>query len=59
MVLLGERLSQTSILGAALIIWTGVGRGLGPLRKVAGEIAQRSPSQLQPLAVREWKNGFR
>jgi two-component system sensor histidine kinase QseC len=37
----------------ALIIWTGVGRGLGPLKKVAGEIAQRSPSQLQPLAVRD------
>jgi two-component system sensor histidine kinase QseC len=37
----------------ALIIWTGVGRGLGPLKKVAGEIAQRSPSQLQPLSVRD------
>jgi two-component system sensor histidine kinase QseC len=37
----------------AVIIWTGVGRGLGPLKKVAAEIAQRSPSQLEPLTVRD------
>jgi two-component system sensor histidine kinase QseC len=34
---------------AALLIWTGVGRGLVPLRRLAAEIARRSPQQLDPV----------
>lgn len=34
----------------SVLIWTGVSRGLRPLQRVAREIAQRSPQQLQPLS---------
>ena len=33
----------------ALIVWFGVGRGLAPLRRIAGAVARRSPSSLEPL----------
>lgn len=33
----------------ALLIWIGVGRGLRPLQKIAGEVERRTPSALQPL----------
>lgn len=35
----------------ALLIWTGVGRGLAPLKRTAAEIGRRSPQQLEPLPV--------
>jgi two-component system sensor histidine kinase QseC len=35
----------------AAAVWWGVGRGLVPLARVAGEVAQRSPSNLQPLGM--------
>lgn len=31
------------------LIWVVVGRGLGPLRRVAAEVSQRSPDALQPI----------
>jgi len=34
---------------AAVFIWSGVGRGLAPLHRVAGEIGRRTPQQLEPL----------
>lgn len=35
----------------AVLIWTGVGRGLAPLKRTAAEIGRRSPHQLDPLPV--------
>lgn len=35
----------------ALLIWTGVGRGLAPLKRTAAEIGRRSPHQLDPLPL--------
>ncbi|BAU48742.1 histidine kinase [Sulfurifustis variabilis] len=35
----------------ALLIWTGVGRGLAPLKRTATEIGRRSPHQLDPLPL--------
>jgi len=32
-----------------LIVWFGVGSGLAPLRRIAGALASRSPSSLDPL----------
>ncbi len=34
----------------ALLIWLGIGRGLAPLSRIAGEVAVRSHDNLQPLA---------
>jgi two-component system, OmpR family, sensor histidine kinase QseC len=36
-----------------MLIWGGVTHGLRPLRRVAAEIAQRSPTQLQPIALED------
>ena len=33
----------------ALIVWFGVGRGLAPLRRIAGAVASRSSTSLDPL----------
>ena len=33
----------------ALLIWVGLGRGLVPLRQLTGEVAQRSPDNLEPV----------
>lgn len=35
------------------MIWVGVGRGLRPLKKVSDQVAQRSPSHLNPLETKE------
>ena len=35
----------------ALLIWLGVGRGLGPLARVAEEVAARSPHNLEPVSL--------
>jgi len=35
----------------AAAVWWGVGRGLVPLARVATEVAQRSPSNLQPVSM--------
>ena len=35
----------------ALLIWSGVGRGLAPLQRVARDIGRRSPQQLTPLSA--------
>jgi two-component system sensor histidine kinase QseC len=37
----------------ATMIWLGVGRGLRPLKKVSDQVAQRSPSHLNPLETKE------
>jgi signal transduction histidine kinase len=37
---------------AAVLIWVGIGQGLTPLKRVADEVAQRSPRQLDPLSSR-------
>ncbi len=37
----------------AAMIWFGVGRGLKPLKKVTDQVAQRSPSHLNPLDTKE------
>lgn len=34
----------------ALLIWFGIGRGLAPLSRIAGEVAVRSPENLEPVA---------
>ncbi|MDP2785396.1 MAG: sensor histidine kinase N-terminal domain-containing protein [Sulfurimicrobium sp.] len=36
----------------ALLIWFAVGRGLSPLRRIGGEVAQRDPANLAPLEER-------
>jgi two-component system sensor histidine kinase QseC len=36
---------------AALLIWVGVGRGLMPLHRLAGEIENRTPQSLSPVEV--------
>jgi two-component system sensor histidine kinase QseC len=33
----------------ALFIWMSIGRGLGPLKQLASEVAQRTPQTLRPL----------
>ena len=33
----------------AAMIWLGVGRGLSPLKKVSNQVAQRTPSHLNPI----------
>ncbi len=35
----------------AVAVWWGVGRGLAPVARVAGEVARRSPSNLKPVGV--------
>lgn len=35
----------------AVLVWMVVGRGLSPLKRVAAEVAQRSPAQLAPLTI--------
>ena len=37
----------------ALLIWFGVGLGTAPLRRLAGEVSQRQPEHLAPLAFQE------
>ncbi|MHB8743056.1 MAG: ATP-binding protein [Sulfuricaulis sp.] len=37
----------------AAMIWLGVGRGLRPLKRVSDQVAQRSPSHLNPLETKE------
>lgn len=37
----------------ALLLWWGVGRGLRPLDRIAAEVAQRSPSNLQPVDLQQ------
>jgi two-component system sensor histidine kinase QseC len=34
-----------------LLIWSGIGRGLAPLKRTAAEIGRRSPHQLDPLPL--------
>lgn len=36
-----------------LLLWWGVGQGLLPLRRIAAEVAQRSPSNLQPVDLQQ------
>jgi len=33
----------------ALFIWFGIGGGLAPLKRIAGQVARRSPQQLSPV----------
>jgi len=37
----------------ALLLWTGINRGLAPMKRIASEIARRSPQQLEPLNGRD------
>ena len=37
----------------AVIVWAGVGRGLEPLKEVARQVAERSPSNLVPVNLRQ------
>jgi signal transduction histidine kinase len=37
----------------AAMIWLGVGRGLSPLKKVSDQVAQRTPSHLNPIETRQ------
>jgi two-component system sensor histidine kinase QseC len=37
----------------AAMIWLGVGRGLSPLKKVSNQVAQRTPSHLNPIETRQ------
>ncbi|HQR53603.1 MAG TPA: ATP-binding protein [Burkholderiales bacterium] len=34
-----------------LIVWFGVGSGLAPLKRIAGAVARRSPTSLEPIAA--------
>lgn len=34
----------------ALLVWVGIGRGLAPLSRIAGAVAERSPDNLEPVA---------
>ncbi len=36
----------------ALLVWVAVGRGLLPLRRIAGELGKRNPSSLEPLSMK-------
>lgn len=50
-ILTGMLAPQLALIALALlIVWFGVGRGLGPLQKVRREIASRSHRDLSPLA---------
>ncbi len=37
----------------AAMIWLGVGRGLSPLKKVANQVGQRTPSHLYPIETKQ------
>ena len=37
----------------AAMIWLGVGRGLSPLKRVSNQVAQRTPSHLNPIETRQ------
>jgi len=37
----------------ATMIWLGVGRGLSPLKRVSNQVAQRTPSHLNPIETRQ------
>ena len=37
--------------GVALVVWFGVGAGLRPLTRIAGEIEQRTPAALEPVSA--------
>ena len=37
--------------GMALVVWFGVGAGLRPLTRIAGEIARRTPAALEPVSA--------
>ena len=39
------------LLALGLLIWSAVGQGLAPLRRVARELARRDPSDTRPLTV--------
>ncbi|MFO1431578.1 MAG: ATP-binding protein [Candidatus Competibacteraceae bacterium] len=39
--------------GVALVIWFGVGAGLRPLTRIAGEIERRTPTALEPVSTRD------
>lgn len=39
--------------GVALVVWFGVGAGLRPLTRIAGEIEQRTPQALEPVSAAE------
>lgn len=39
------------IVGSAIAIWFGVGRGLIPLKDLEETLARRSPSELEPIAL--------
>ena len=34
----------------ALLVWLGIGRGLAPLSRIAGQVAARSSDNLDPVA---------
>ena len=37
--------------GVALVVWFGVGAGLRPLTRIAGEIERRTPAALEPVST--------
>src|SRR3546814_5688269 len=39
------------LVALAFLLWIGVGRGLGPVRRIAEAIAARAPDDQSPLAV--------
>jgi len=41
------------IAALAVLLWSAVGQGLAPLRRLARELARRDPSDTQPLSVEE------
>ncbi|MDR6846916.1 ATP-binding protein [Sphingomonas sp. BE137] len=47
------------MLALAALLWTGIGRGLSPLRDVAKALERRDPSDLRPLDIREVRDELR
>lgn len=43
--------AMVGLVALAFLLWVGVGRGLGPVRRIAGAIASREPDDQSPLNV--------
>lgn len=47
------------LLALAALLWTGIGRGLSPLRAMAGALESRDPADLRPLGLRQVSDELR
>jgi two-component system, OmpR family, sensor histidine kinase QseC len=47
------------LLALAVLLWTGIGRGLSPLREMAMALEGRDPADLRPLELREVSDELR